>query len=582
MIKSFTIIIFVFIFISFLAHSLVFSQNWNTFGGSSSRNGLSKITGPQNVTSTFWNITSTNLTTLGNAVYTFGDKFVTSRIQFAPYTGLIECRDLQNGSLIWQTPFVSNTSILYCIGFNEDGVYAHDYDSDTVYAFNVDDGTIKWSSQLTSQTFGAYPGCVFACNGDLIVNGPGPAGMSTMRLDKYTGDTVWTNANTFSIGPAVGLAANETAVYRITGAITSPIRLTAIDINTGVTKYFTPHIPGDADQENPIVIGSDGTIYFWRDGGNLFAYEDNGTGLAQKWFYIPQSTTGAAFYGNLAEGVDGNLYVFDSGKIRRIDYTNGGVMDSSIVNINQGSISVGADSTVYVNDQNGMFYALSYDLQTVKWQTAVASNYYCNPALAKDGIMVMTGGGYNIKAYKPTVTLKPVADFRASATKVFTNQPVDFFDQSSYTPTSWQWNFPGANTTSSTQQNPTGIIYSAAGIYEVVLIAGNAVGSDSITKSCYIEVEVSTAVNEFTVNSLQFTIYPNPADDELVINQLSLEKNISTLEVFDVHGKKVWNTIIPPSTSNFKLQTSNFPNGIYLVRLFSGTDAFSEKVIIRH
>ncbi|MFI5218005.1 MAG: T9SS type A sorting domain-containing protein [Bacteroidia bacterium] len=572
-------IVFYFALIFFLSSFSGFSQNWGTFGGSSSRNGLSKITGPQNVTSTFWNINSSNLTTLGNAVYTFGDKFVTSRVKFSPYTGLIECRDLQNGSLIWETPFISNTSILYCIGFNEDGVYAHDYDSDTIYAFNVDDGTIKWSSQLTSQTFGAYPGCVFACNGDLIVNGPGPAGMSTMRLNKYTGDTVWTNANTFSIGPAVGLAASETTVYRITGAVTSPIRLTTIDINTGATKYFTPHIPGDPDQENPITIGSGGEIYFWRDGGNLFAYEDNGTGLLQTWFYVPQTTTGAAFYGNIAEGVDGNLYVFDSGKIRRIDYTSGGVLDSSIININQGSISVGADSTVYVDDQNGMFYALSYDLQTVKWQLAVGSNYYCNPALAKDGIMIMTGGGYNIKAYKPTLTLKPVADFRASATKVFTNQLVDFFDQSSYSPTSWQWYFPGANTTTSTQQNPTGTIYSTPGIYKVTLVADNSNGSDSVTKACYIEVEVATAINEFMVYGLQFTVYPNPADEFVVISSEFADK--SRIKIFDVNGKEVFKQELS-LLSGSRLRTSDFPNGIYLLQLISNENIFMKKIIIQH
>lgn len=575
-------IIFIFFYICILNPVLIFSQNWSTFGGNSSRNGLNKITGPQNVTSTFWNINSTNLTSLGNAVYTFGDKFVTSRVKFSPYTGLIECRDLQNGSLIWTTPFISNTSILYCIGFNEDGVYAHDYDSDSVYAFNVDDGTIKWTAQLTSQTFGAYPGCVFVCNGDLIINGPGPTGMSTMRLNKYTGDTIWTNANTFSIGPAVGLAASETTVYRITGAVSAPIRLTAIDIITGATKYFTPHIPGDADQENPITIGSDGTIYFWRDGGNLFAYEDNGTVLTQKWFYVPQSTTGAAFYGNIAEGMDGNLYVFDSGKIRRVDYTNGGIIDSSIININQGSISVGADSTVYVNDQNGMFYALSYDLQTVKWQLAVGSNYYCNPALAKDGVMVMTGAGYNIKAYKPTLSFKPVADFRASATKVFTNQPVDFFDQSSYTPTSWQWYFPGANTTTSSQQNPTGIIYSTLGIYEVTLVATNSTGTDTVFKNCYLMVESATGLEDFNVQSSKFNVYPNPADDyENIYLTPPLWGGRVGLKIFDVNGKEIFAHEIS-STSDFRFRTSDFSNGIYLLQLISGEKVYSKKIIIQH
>lgn len=574
--KKFILLLPFILFIPIKLHA----QNWSTFGGNSQRSGLSKITGPQNVISSYWSVTSTNTTTLGMAVYTFGDRFVTSRVNFAPYAGLIECRDLQTGSLNWQTPFISATSILYAIGFNEDGVYAHDYDTDTIYAFNMANGTIKWRSKLVSQTFGAYPGCVFACNGDLIVNGPVPAGKTTMRLNKYTGDTLWTNSNNYSIGPIVGLAANETTVYRIEGAVTAPIRLVAIDINTGATKYYSSPIPGDPDQENPVTIGKDSSIYFWRDGGNLFAYEDQGTGFLQKWFYTPQSTTGAAFYGNIGIGVDGNLYVFDSGKIRRLDYTNGGVIDSSIININQGSISVGNDSTVYVNDQNGMFYALTADLQIIKWQLPLGGNYYCNPAMAKDGIMVMTGAGLNIKAYKPPVSLAPVADFRASATKVLTGQPIDFFDQSSYLPTSWQWIFPGANTTSSNQQNPSGIIYSTPGVYEVTLAAGNSSGFDSVTKYCYLLVEQATNMNELDVQSSMLNVFPNPADDFITCTWQATNKPVKELELFDVTGKKV--SSANPLSSSQRVQTSAFANGIYFLRLVSEDISWTVKIIIQH
>jgi outer membrane protein assembly factor BamB len=556
------------------------AQNWSTFGGNSQRSGLSKITGPQNIASAYWSVTSANLTTLGNAVYTFGDKFITSRVKFSPYTGLIECRDLQNGSFLWSTPFISNTSILYAIGFNEDGVYAHDYDSDTIYAFNTDDGTIKWRSKLISQTFGAYPGCVYACNGDLIVNGPVPAGKTTMRLNKYTGDTVWTNTNTYSIGPVVGLAATETTVYRIEGAVLAPIRLVAIDINTGATKYYSSPIPGDPDQENPITIGREDEIYFWRDGGNLFAYEDQGTGFLQTWTYTPQSVTGAAFYGNIGIGVDGNLYVFDTGKIRRLDYTNGGVIDSSVITITQGSISVGNDSTVYVNDQNGMFYAFTADLQTLKWQLPVSGNYYCNPALAKDGIMVITGAGYNIVSYKPSVSLQPVADFRVSATKVFAGQPVDFFDQSSYLPSSWQWYFPGSSTASSVLQNPAGIVYANPGVYDVSLIAQNSFGADTITKTCYLLVEPATGMHSSAISASGFSVFPNPADELLVISYPSTEKR--EINIYDLSGRTVFYSTFNTQYSTFSIDISKLYSGIYLVKLISGKEIFSTKVIIKH
>ncbi|MFO0203201.1 MAG: hypothetical protein ACK528_08745, partial [Alphaproteobacteria bacterium] len=101
-----------FVVVLVLSCSALFAQNWSTVGGGNQRNGLSKMTGPQNVTTPDW-IQSSAFTALGNAVYSFGDKFVTSRISFSPYSGRVECRDLQTGSLVWTSPFLNNSSIMY-------------------------------------------------------------------------------------------------------------------------------------------------------------------------------------------------------------------------------------------------------------------------------------------------------------------------------------------------------------------------------------------------------------------------------------------------------------------------------------
>lgn len=61
------------------------------------------------------------------------------------------------------------------------------------------------------------------------------------------------------------------------------------------------------------------------------------------------------------------------------------------------------------------------------------------------------------------------------------------------------------------------------------------------------------------------TIYPNPADELCVVNCELCEKENCNLKVFDVMGKEIYRSII--STSEFKLETSNFANGIYFVRI---------------
>jgi PKD repeat protein len=84
------------------------------------------------------------------------------------------------------------------------------------------------------------------------------------------------------------------------------------------------------------------------------------------------------------------------------------------------------------------------------------------------------------------VTPAPTADFAASSTLINVGDTISFTDLSSGSPSSWQWSFNGANTTSSSVANPSGIIYNTVGTYSVTLIASNFNGSDTITKTNYI------------------------------------------------------------------------------------------------
>lgn len=64
---------------------------------------------------------------------------------------------------------------------------------------------------------------------------------------------------------------------------------------------------------------------------------------------------------------------------------------------------------------------------------------------------------------------------------------VDFTNQSSNA-TGYQWIFPGATPSVSTDVNPTSICYSTPGNYDVTLIATNANGTDTLTLANYITV----------------------------------------------------------------------------------------------
>lgn len=547
--------------IALITSITLYSQNWPTIGGSNQRNGLSKIIGPDSVNTPIWSVSSSQ-TVIGNSIFSFGDKFVTARAVFSPYTSRLECRSLIDGSLLWEK-MVYSTSIMYAVGFNEDAVYVHDYSNDSLYALSPIDGSVKWS--VSEYMFGGNAGILYACNGDPIVRGK--------RLDKNTGQTIWFYDYIVPVGPNAGYAATSTTFYHYKGAINTPKTLFALDIETGQFKYETGDLPGDGDQEWPITIGSDGTIYLHRDGGKLYAFEDTGSEFRIKWEYTPTATEMSGYFGSAANG---DIYVIDNDTVKLLNHNNGSVLNKSNIAL-QGSffstISVDGEGKVYVNNNANKMFCFSPDLQTVIWELGVTNLTYCGPALAKDGIFIITGAGFNIKAYKPNKPFKPVADFRADSTQIFTGADVSFSDQSSFQPTAWQWSFPGGEPTSSTDQNPETIVYNSPGTYEVSLIAINALGSDTLMKSCYIEVLEAVFVNDDVVSAEEFILYqnyPNPFNPATSISWKSPISGWQTLKVYDVLGNEVATLVNeekPAGSYEVVFDASGLTSGIYFYRL---------------
>ena len=83
-----------------------------------------------------------------------------------------------------------------------------------------------------------------------------------------------------------------------------------------------------------------------------------------------------------------------------------------------------------------------------------------------------------------------IAEFTSNATTICEGTAIDFTDETvSGTPTSWSWIFNGANPSTSTDQNPSGIQYTSSGIYSVELTVSDGVNSNTITTASYINVD---------------------------------------------------------------------------------------------
>lgn len=570
--KIFTLIIL------FISVSL-YAQNWYTFAGSNQKNGLTKYTGPSSVSSPYWTVVSSNNTVWGNAVYTFGDKFATSRVILSPYTGKIELRNLVSGSLIWEKT-VSDTARMYAVGFTEDAVYACDYKVGRLYALTVDSGNVKWS--IASDMFPGNTGICFAPDGDPIIFGK--------RLDRKTGIPKWTNNYIIPVGPDGGFVLYGNTYYHWTGSVVTPKKLIAIDINTGATKYISDALPGDGDQENDLVIGPDGTIYISRDGGALHAFTDNGSGFSQKWALSPAVLVKSFGPDNVIYCANVN-YGSTNGKLMRVNGTSGTVIDSVSSSIPGVYVTVGYDSTVYVSTgeaANGRYFAFSPDLQTTKWQLQVPYNYYTGCPLGKEGVFVSIGSGAQITAYKSNITRKPVADFRSSGRDITISQSISFYDQSSYLPTSWSWTFTGGTPSSSTMQNPTGIIYNSPGIYEVKLVAANSSGTDTIVRTQYVFVTQSSGISGTEELPDRFILsqnYPNPFNPNTTIKFSIPGNGLVSLFVYDVTGRKVSgilnNVKYGAGNHSAVFSSENIPSGIYFYSLyFDGAIVDTKKMIV--
>jgi PKD repeat protein len=97
-------------------------------------------------------------------------------------------------------------------------------------------------------------------------------------------------------------------------------------------------------------------------------------------------------------------------------------------------------------------------------------------------LTVTEGGESSTETKTAYITVKNViADFTPSALTVIEENTLTFTDNSSCSPTSWNWTFNGGSPASFNGQNPPAILYSTAGIYDVVLTVSNASGTDTKT-----------------------------------------------------------------------------------------------------
>jgi PKD repeat protein len=232
-----------------------------------------------------------------------------------------------------------------------------------------------------------------------------------------------------------------------------------------------------------------------------------------------------------------------------------------------------ADVTTILAGENVQFTDLSTgDPDTWVW-TFIGGTPGSHVGQNPPAITYNTPGTYNVALFVEnvagsstkliedyiTVGVEPVADFEASTTNLYAGETVDFTDMSSDAET-WEWTFEGGTPATSTEQNPMGILYETAGIYDVALVVTNMFGSDTLTMEDYIDV-LPVGIGE--KDNVVMRIYPNPSNGVFKLNNISGKTMQVTLN--SLLGQVILET--EAATGVQTIDISKFGSGIFFIRI---------------
>lgn len=379
------------------------ASDWVTGGGNPERNGIADVLGPS-APNVLWQGSLNS--SFGQQVFIWQDKVVTYRDNFS--TSLVVCQRLATGETLWTRDFPGTGDRSLPVGFRDSAVYVVDLRNsgpDTLYALNPEDGSVIWKSRYTVSAY-ITESISFAENGDLIF---ALEGMTTGRINRLTGDTVWTTPRVWPVSGSADVTVHGTRFYCFGGALVGgSLRVYALDVATGHKRCSTfvedTHPGGTAPYGN-IMVGSDGVLHAHRCGDNVTAIEDQGESLHVRWIHEVSLEPYAPF-AQLACGPDSSVYALSSGRIVRLDPQTGVALDSSpyIKDSNAvfaAHLAVGVDGTVYATNggyADGALFAFTPDLHVI-WVDSISNVSTSNPAIGRNGELAIAGGGTTMRVY---------------------------------------------------------------------------------------------------------------------------------------------------------------------------------------
>lgn len=90
----------------------------------------------------------------------------------------------------------------------------------------------------------------------------------------------------------------------------------------------------------------------------------------------------------------------------------------------------------------------------------------------------------------------------------------------------------------------------------------------------------TNSVNKIYINPSLFTVYPNPSNGKFTVKAEGLQQANCKLTICDLLGKEIYTSFIKGQQSTADIDLSNFPKGLYFVKVYNGTNSYTQKIII--
>ena len=90
----------------------------------------------------------------------------------------------------------------------------------------------------------------------------------------------------------------------------------------------------------------------------------------------------------------------------------------------------------------------------------------------------------------------------------------------------------------------------------------------------------TTSVHNISQNPSLLTVYPNPSNGKFTVTVEGLQEANCTLEICNYLGQEIYTSMFKAQQSTLDIDLSDFPKGMYFVKVNNGTNVYTHKILI--